>query len=331
MPASVPRVQVESAPPARGRARRRDTLTSLLLALLGIALLAYPLLATYAKNLHQLDVTRAYDASVAGWDSHTQHYWLDRAHDYNARSAGMPILDPWLARISDDNELYRAYLEELNPSDKDDAPIGVLTIPSIRSSLPIYHGTDLKTLDRGVGHLFGSALPVGGTNTHSVLTAHSGLIEATLFDRLPDVGIGDAVYIETMGTTLKYQVHSTEIVLPEQTSSLEPVVGEDLLTMITCTPYGVNTHRLLVHAHRVPMEAFDQALVDGTRPAIWQWWMTIVVGIVALAALGHLWLGYRRRRHDGDDDPHRESPPDDEQGREREGKGKEDEDVMSHA
>lgn len=284
------------------RSRWRDRLSSLL-AIVGVCLLAYPLVATYLKNIGQAELATAYKSTVTRIDEADQQYWLKRARQYNSNIAGTPILDPWLARVAKDNDPYRAYLNELNPSQHDEDPIAVLTIPSIKTKLPVFHGTDAETLDRGVGHLYGSALPVGGENMHSVLTAHSGLIEATMFDHLPDVKVGAAVYVEVMGETLKYQVYQTEVVLPEQTQSLQPQAGKDLLTLITCTPYGVNTHRLLVHATRVPFTPADQQEVDETKLQVWGTWMTAVLALLVLALLAHLWLALaKRKRRNGKDE-----------------------------
>ena len=269
---------------------------SLALALIGVLLLAYPLTVTYLKNVGQQEVADAYNSSVTELDTQEQQYWLDRARTYNQNVASMPILDPWLSRVAKDNAPYRTYLDELNPTADDEAPIGVVTVPSIQTKLPIYHGTDASSLDRGVGHLYGSALPVGGKGMHSVLTAHSGLIEATMFDHLQDVQEGDDVYIEVMGETLKYRVYDIEVVLPEEVSSLQPESGRDLLTLITCTPYGVNTHRLLVHAERVPLDAADKQVIEDTKPQVWRTWMTAVLAILILAVAAHIWLGARKRK-----------------------------------
>lgn len=270
--------------------------TSLALAILGIVLLSYPLVVTYMKNVGQAELSEAYRSSISTLDTQQQEYWLQRAREYNAKTAGMPILDPWLARVSKDNDPYRSYLAELNPSGKEEDPLGVITLPTIKTVLPIFHGTEAESLDRGVGHLYGSALPVGGQDMHSVLTAHSGLIEATMFDHLKDVKENDAFYIQVMGQTLKYQVYDIEVVLPEEVGSLHPEPGRDLVTLVTCTPYGVNTHRLLVHAERVPMDTSDEQAIEDTRPQVWRNWMTVVVLVLVLALLGHLWLGWRKRR-----------------------------------
>ena len=129
-----------------------------------------------------------------------------------------------------------------------------IVIPSIHVSLPVYHGTETRTLADGVGHLFGTSLPIGGPSTHAVLTGHTGLSTATMFDNLTQDKKGDAFYVSSLGQTLKYEVVDITVVKPEETDSLRKVPGRYLITLITCTPYGVNSHRLLVTGERVPMD-----------------------------------------------------------------------------
>lgn len=128
--------------------------------------------------------------------------------------------------------------------------MGTIRIPKISVRLPIYHGTSESALASGAGHLYGSSLPVGGKSTHAVLTGHRGLVEAAMFTRLDEMRVGDYFYIEVMGRTLGYQVDRITVIEPNDTSQLKIVPGEDRVTLMTCTPYGVNTHRLLVSATR---------------------------------------------------------------------------------
>lgn len=178
-----------------------------------------------------------------------------------------------------------------------------LRIPAIDVDLPVFHGTSAPTLDRGIGHLFGTALPVGGASTHSVVTAHRGVPEARFFNRLPDVVIGDDVVIDVLGEQLVYRVTATEVVLPEETDSLAMVPGADLLTLITCTPYAVNSHRLLVHAERVDgPDEVTEALVgaEAVDAVPFPWWM-VGAGATLLAAAGYVFIpaGRTRRRTRG--------------------------------
>ena len=285
--------------PSAGTSRHRSLrdLIPLLLILLGILVMAYPVVGTYYRNTQQSSVADAYRASTSDSD-HGYAEVVERARRYSMDHAGAPILDPWLARVSKDNRPYQDYLEQLNPSGDPNAPIAALAIPTIKAVLPVYHGTDPTVLNHGIGHLYGSALPVGGAGTHSVLTGHTGMTDATLFDHLDKVQVGDTVFISVFGEELAYEVDRIDVVLPTEISSLQAVPGEDLLTLITCTPYGINSHRLLVRAHRVPLDA--QEMEDAfTASANWQWWMTVVVAIIALALL-FLFARQRRRKNESE-------------------------------
>ena len=160
--------------------------------------------------------------------------------------------------------------------------MGTIRIPKISVKLPIYHGTSESALASGAGHLYGSSLPVGGKNTHAVLTGHRGLVEAAMFTRLDEMRVGDYFYIEVMGRTLGYQVDRITVIEPNDTSQLKIVPGEDRVTLMTCTPYGVNTHRLLVSATRsaIPDEipAENDAVKDARAIGAITGIATLVVG-----------------------------------------------------
>lgn len=244
-------------------------LIPVLIVAIGLGILLYPVVATQWNNTRQAAVSREYEDLNKQADPATLQRYLDSAREYNRTEVGGPILDPWLSRVSEENDSYQRYLDELNYQQA----MSRLIIPTINVDLPIYHGTSDDTLQRGVGHLFGSSLPVGGEGTHSMLTAHTGLSQATLFDNLDEVVVGDVFYISTAGEKFKYEVHNIDIVLPDEAENLRPYPGEDLVTLITCTPYGINTHRILVTAHRVDMDlAAEQGLLDNVGMR-WQWWM----------------------------------------------------------
>lgn len=144
------------------------------------------------------------------------------------------------------------YAEMLNING--DSIMGYVEIPKIDVDLPIFHGTEDDTLERGVGHLVGSSLPIGGESTHAILTAHSGMASQKMFTDLEDLEIGDVFYIKVLGETLAYQVDDINVVLPHEIANLYISEGEDYVTLVTCTPYAVNTHRLLVRGTRIPYE-----------------------------------------------------------------------------
>ena len=168
--------------------------------------------------------------------------------------------------------------------------MGAIEIPGINVYLPIYHGTSADVLNIGVGHLKGTSFPVGGESTHSVLTGHRGLPTAELFTNLDQVKEGDVFYIHILKETLAYQVYAIETVLPEQVDSLGIEQGRDLVTLVTCTPYGINSHRLLIHAERTD---YDETQGDQTKTmneTLWQWLLSqktflLSVGIVLIALI----------------------------------------------
>lgn len=158
-----------------------------------------------------------------------------------------------------------------------------VSIPKISVKLPIYHGTSEQALAKGAGHLYGTSLPVGGTNTHAVITGHRGLVEAMMFTRLDEMKQGDFMYVEVMGETLGYQVDRIGVIDPNDTSRLTIEPGEDRLTLMTCTPYGINTQRLLVSGHRVsiPMPAPDPTDLHDVRSiGLWVGVGVLVGGMV---------------------------------------------------
>lgn len=271
------------------------TIAPPILLLAGILVLLYPVFATQYNNQRQERIASEFSAVAeqAGPDAVAES--LRRADEYNLKASESPILDPWLDAQRPGTAQYQDYLSQLNLNDV----MATIKIPSIDVNLPIYHGTDTATLDKGIGHLFGTALPVGGESTHTVLTGHTGLGNATMFDQLTSVKMGDYFYIETAGRHLKYQVTDIRVVLPHETESLNKVEGKDLATLITCTPYGVNTHRLLVTGERVPMDeeavAAEAAQVKGS---VMKPWMIAVLASVAviLTVAGILWLRSRKRK-----------------------------------
>ncbi|ODS20036.1 class C sortase [Corynebacterium diphtheriae] len=270
----------------------RRVVVPALIILVGISVLLYPVVSTQWNNYVQRKVVEDYQSQLQDSPVEELNAALDAAREYNETSVGGPILDPWLARVSEDNLDYQHYMEQLSGL----PAMSQVSIPSIDSSLPVYHGTTEEVLQKGLGHLYGTSLPVGGEGTHSVITGHTGLTTSTMWDNLIDMKEGDAVYVNTFGQKMKYQVTSTEVVLPHETESLAQQPDKDLITLITCTPYGVNSHRLLVHAERVPLDPEDEAAFN-QKNAILQWWMwaLLIVAALAIAFLIH-WIRKERRK-----------------------------------
>ena len=288
-----------------GKATRRKVLRErfltwlpLVLVLVGVAVLLYPVMATQHNNDEQQRLADMYTASVEAAGPDTVAAERASAETYNNNLESAPILDPWLESQRPDTPQYQAYLHEMDI----DPVMARIVIPSIHVSLPVYHGTDTRTLAEGVGHLFGTSLPIGGPSTHAVLTGHTGLSTATMFDNLNQVKKGDPFYVSSLGQTLKYEVVDITVVKPEETDSLRKVPGRDLVTLITCTPYGVNSHRLLVTGERVPMDPTAAAAEEAKAlPAPMQTWMkAIIVAVVIILAvvvgiLVRLWWTRRHR------------------------------------
>jgi len=169
--------------------------------------------------------------------------------------------------------------------------MGYIEIPKISINLPIYHGTESDSLERGVGHLLGSSLPVGGESTHSILTGHSGMATQKMFTDLEQLTLGDVFYLHVLDETLVYQVVDINTVLPYDTSLLGIAPGEDRCTLVTCTPYGINTHRLLVQGSRIPYEEAEQAQEEAVpaeqNVSSWEqhYVKGLAIGLIAVAIL----------------------------------------------
>ncbi len=223
------------------------TVALALVFLLGSGLLLYPSVSDYWNSLHQSKAIAGYVQSVATTAKERQEQLLAQAREYNRG-----IRENGVCFTLSKNAL-REYRDTLKLDDS--GIIVTIEIRSIGCSLPIYHGTDEAVLQVAAGHLAGSSLPVGGEGTHCVLSGHRGLPSAKLFSDLNRLEAGDTFVLQTPGETLTYEVESLQIVSPSDTSALMIEDGADLCTLVTCTPYGINTHRLLVRGRRVPNSA----------------------------------------------------------------------------
>lgn len=228
--------------------RVRDILPVLVI-LAGLLVLLYPTISNYLIEQNASRAVASYDQATVDLSAQEREHMLARAHAYNdalAASSGAPTA----SEGGEPAQAVEAYEDLLNLNG--DGMMGYIIIPKMNVELPIYHGVEEKVLQVGVGHLSETSLPVGGESTHAALSGHRGLPSAKLFTDLDQMEKGDQFYIKILGETLAYEVHSIETVLPTETESLAIQPGEDLVTLITCTPYGINSHRLLVHAHRIP-------------------------------------------------------------------------------
>ncbi|MGM9557979.1 MAG: class C sortase [Oscillospiraceae bacterium] len=220
-----------------------STILLILIFLVGLSLLLYPTVSDYWNSLHQSRAIAQYAEQVANLDNDVyEQLWSD-ADAYNRTLPGMA------QRYVLTDEEKEAYEQLLDPSGT--GVMGYIEIPEIGCSLPIYHGTDEAVLQIAIGHIEGSSLPVGGESTHCVLSGHRGLPSAKLFTDLDKLDTGDTFILRVLDETLTYEVDRILIVEPHELSALEIEEGRDYCTLVTCTPYGVNTHRLLVRGHRV--------------------------------------------------------------------------------
>ena len=224
--------------------KNRNTVILLVAVLLaGLSLLLYPLISNYWNSIHQSQAIATYMDDVAEVDDTTYDALWEEAQGYNAS-----LLENE-NRFFPDEEERQQYEQLLSISD--DGIIGYIEIPSIDVTLPIYHGTSEEILQVAIGHIEGSSLPVGGLSTHCVISGHRGLPSSRLFTDIDQLSEGDIFTLLVLDEALTYEVDQIRIVEPDDISLLEIKEGEDLCTLVTCTPYGVNSHRLLVRGHRV--------------------------------------------------------------------------------
>ena len=268
-----------------------STIALIIVFFVGVSVLLYPTVSDYWNSLHQSQAIATYADSVENMDEQDYEKLWDAAVSYNQKlfqsGHGLGLKD----------EEKEEYNELLDVSDT--GIMSYIEILKIKCSLPIYHGTDEGVLQIAVGHIEGSSLPVGGLNTHCVLSGHRGLPSAKLFSNLDKLEEGDIFMIRTLDQTLTYEVDQIRIVLPDEVDDLKVEEGKGLCTLVTCTPYGINTHRLLVRGHRVANQeeaeavrvTADAMLVDNRIVA-----MCIAVPVLVLLLIYVVFGGRCRKR-----------------------------------
>ena len=231
--------------------KKAGNLVICIIFLAGLSLLLYPFVANQWNNYRQKQLISGYEQAVSekeaaeGIDYDAER---KKAEDYN--EALLPCVLPDSFALAESSGVDPVYMNTLNIAG--DEMMGSVEIPKINIKIPIYHTTEEEVLNKGAGHLEGSSLPVGGVNTHAVISAHRGLPSASLFTDLDQMKVGDHFLLHVLDETLCYEVDKISVVKPEDTTALAVEDGQDLVTLLTCTPYGVNTERLLVRGHRVP-------------------------------------------------------------------------------
>lgn len=270
------------------------TVFLVLLLLAGVSLLLYPSLSDYWNSMHQTRAIASYAETVSQLDTAQYDEMWKAAQDYNRSLAQRETA---FALTDEQKAAYESLLDVSGLG-----VMGYIEIPEIDCSLPIYHGTEESVLQVAVGHLEWSNLPVGGEGTHCVLSGHRGLPSAKLFTNLDKLAVGDTFLLRVLDEVLTYEVDQILIVGPEQVDALGIVPGEDYCTLVTCTPYGINTHRLLVRGHRVentPEAARMHVTADATQfdPLL----VAPVLAIPVLLLLLMILLVPKRRRKSRED------------------------------
>ncbi len=237
-----------------------STIVLVIIFLSGVALLLYPTVSDYVNSLHQSKAISTYAESVENMDKEQYEKILEAAQEYNTafakRGSGYELSE----------EETEKYNQMLNVDGN--GVMGYVEIPAIKVSLPIYHGTDDVVLQQAIGHLEWTSLPVGGESSHCVLSGHRGLPSARLFTDLDKLTEGDVFMLRVLDEVLTYEVDQILIVEPKDTEALQITEGKDYCTLVTCTPYGINTHRLLVRGHRIANEEEAQSafiIADATQ------------------------------------------------------------------
>ena len=267
----------------------------LLAAACGVAalgLLLYPLVGELLSEKYHSDIETAYTAVIADTDDAELTVQREAAQQYNAMLSGAATIAEGEASAPP-----LAYAQQLTAG----GVMCYIDIPKINVYLPLQHGTGAETLEKSVGHVVGTSLPVGGSSTHAVLSAHSGLASSKLFSDIDQLAVGDVFYIRVLGDTLVYEVDSIHTVLPTDTSLLQIEDGKDYVTLVTCTPFGVNTHRLLVRGHRIPYTPEQATAAAVEKPAASSWtqcyFTGLGIGLGAVAVIGGAYFLVRRCRH----------------------------------
>jgi len=282
--------------------------------LIGVGVMSYPLISSVVNNIADRQHAQDELIKIENMDKKERNALFNEAEEYNRKLISTVLLtDPFDEATYEKIEDY--YRETFNVNE--DGLIGYIEIPKIDVFLPIYHGTSKEVLEKGAGHLENTSFPVGGKNTHSVISAHSAFPTRTFFDYLPDLKKGDKFLIHVLDELLTYQVDQIKTVLPDQTEDLYVEDGKDYVTLLTCTPYSINTHRLLVRGTRVPNDVDSIETVKkivsteegsvfllGYRINYWYAGLAIfafvaAVGLIVFLVVRHIRRKNKKREEDG--------------------------------
>ncbi len=280
----------------RGR-RRKGRGTSVLLIMvfiIGVAVMLYPSIANLWNTYYQKRLIANYESDIIEMEANDEisyEYELEKARAYNNKL--WPTQNPEAFTFLKEEDPEPEYMDCLNV--RGDSIMGYVSIQKIDIEIPIYHSTDDESLLEGAGHLEGTSLPIGGESTHCVLAAHRGLPGASLFTNLDQLEIGDHFFLHVLNEELAYEVDQIRVVQPDDVSELVITDGEDLCTLLTCTPYGVNTERLLVRGHRVDISE-DEIDEDTGFTMTLEYWLLLAGIVVAVIGTIVLIRGGRQKR-----------------------------------
>ena len=224
-----------------------------IMIILGIAIILYPVISNHLSKINYQEIIDNYDFKVAKQKNSYNEQLVNEARKYNSSLTSLNITDVFQNQIGQSSSEYFSVLNVDN-----NGMMGYISIPKIDIKIPIYHGTSSDILQKGVGHLEGSSIPIGGENTHAVLSAHRGLPSSRLFTDLDQLKVGDTFYIHILDEVLAYRVNQVLVVEPSDIDFLQIVKGKDYVTLVTCTPYAINTHRLLVRGERIEYSAQEE-------------------------------------------------------------------------
>lgn len=268
------------------------------LFLIFIGIMDYPFIARWINERDQTAVAVDYENTADDLSKEEKEQYLQKAREYNQNLESGANINLELP-FSDAETQNSAYMEVLDMHQE--GAMAVIEIPKIKLSLPVYHGTSDRSLEKGAGHLEGSSFPIGGESTHAAIAGHRGLPSKKLFTNLDQLEEGDLFFIEGLGEKMAYQIYATEVVTPDVTEPLSIKAGEDLVTLITCTPYGVNTHRIYVHGTRIPYEegAEQVSALDG----FWEsyWWFVLTVVLLIWMSILLYWFNKQAKKRISDE------------------------------
>ena len=301
---NTPGCRPKGGDPIRDKRRKIITISlAVLFFLLALGLTVYPIFSSRYNEAHQSQIHTEYQDAVNALPDTAIPEARAAAQSYNEELWSSIVQYGSYSKdsVTSAMEEYAGLLDLTGTG-----TMGYVHIPKLAVSLPIYHGTEEETLDRGVGHLIGSSLPIGGSSTHAILTGHSGLASQKMFSDLDKLEVGDTFYLEVLNEFLAYEVDQINTVLPHDTAYLGLEEGKDLCTLVTCTPFGVNTHRLLIRGHRIAYTPEDEESptiepaetsepVDSTWEQEYEKGVYFAIGVVVVICL-ILFLGWLMQR-----------------------------------